>query len=83
MLLLDRKCKICGFDDLNVLCVHHIDGNRKNNDISNLEILCANCHFKMHFGMGKTRRKKVDQIVKYQEKVNAFKERFFKSRHRI
>ncbi len=26
------------------LHVHHIDGNRKNNDIENLSILCPNCH---------------------------------------
>jgi len=26
------------------LDVDHIDGNKKNNDISNLMTLCANCH---------------------------------------
>lgn len=24
--------------------LHHIDGNRKNNELFNLEILCPNCH---------------------------------------
>lgn len=26
------------------LCVHHIDGNHRNNDESNLQLLCPNCH---------------------------------------
>ena len=28
--------------------VHHKDGNRENNDISNLEVLCHSCHIKKH-----------------------------------
>jgi predicted RNA-binding Zn-ribbon protein involved in translation (DUF1610 family) len=24
--------------------VHHVDGNRNNNDLSNLQLLCPNCH---------------------------------------
>lgn len=24
--------------------IHHIDGNRKNNSLDNLQILCPNCH---------------------------------------
>ena len=27
-----------------VLEVHHQDGNRKNNELSNLQLLCPNCH---------------------------------------
>jgi hypothetical protein len=30
------------------LCVHHMDGNNDNNDDSNLEIVCFNCHVKRH-----------------------------------
>jgi 5-methylcytosine-specific restriction endonuclease McrA len=41
-----KTCSICGFvpEDLCQLDVDHIDGNRKNNDESNLQTLCANCH---------------------------------------
>lgn len=39
-----ETCRRCGISDQRVLTVHHRDGNRKNNDIKNLEWLCANCH---------------------------------------
>lgn len=55
-------CNRCGIDDDMVLCVHHIDHNRKNNDIKNLEVICANCHHKHHFGRGETRRRKINAI---------------------
>ncbi|MFA6071903.1 MAG: HNH endonuclease signature motif containing protein [Janthinobacterium sp.] len=39
-------CEECGFKpkDTCQLDVDHVDGNRKNNDPSNLRTLCANCH---------------------------------------
>ena len=39
-------CERCGFiaDDPCQLDVHHIDRNNKNNNQSNLQTLCANCH---------------------------------------
>ena len=40
-------CAHCGFGIRAVLEVAHIDGNRSNNALSNLVILCPNCH-KMH-----------------------------------
>ena len=40
-----HKCAICGWDkDERILEVHHIDENRKNNNLSNLIILCPICH---------------------------------------
>ncbi len=40
-----HRCAVCGYNNvLDILEVHHIDGNRANNDISNLIILCPNCH---------------------------------------
>lgn len=41
-------CNKCGEKDLRVLVVHHLDKNRKNNDISNLVWLCRNCHHLVH-----------------------------------
>lgn len=43
-----RKCENCGLEEwlgqpIN-LEVHHIDGNRKNNELENLQLLCPNCH---------------------------------------
>lgn len=31
-----------------ILEVHHKDKNRKNNELSNLEVLCCNCHASKH-----------------------------------
>jgi hypothetical protein len=40
-----RVCEHCGWDAVpEVILVHHIDMNRKNNDESNLKVLCPNCH---------------------------------------
>lgn len=38
-------CIQCGYDE-NILAleVDHIDGNRQNNNLGNLQVLCANCH---------------------------------------
>lgn len=41
-------CRLCGIKDLRVLLTHHIDGDRKNNKINNLEWLCRNCHYLAH-----------------------------------
>ena len=39
-------CEHCGFVPLHMcqLDADHIDGNHNNNDPSNLQTLCANCH---------------------------------------
>jgi len=46
--LLDNKCSICGISNWNNkqlnLELDHIDGNRVNHQISNLRLLCPNCH---------------------------------------
>jgi len=76
--LKDHRCEICGENDYQVLVVHHLDRNRKNNDIGNLQILCANCHHRIHFGQGKERKIKIEKIALNKDKFNAFKERFFK-----
>lgn len=39
-------CEICGFipEHSCQLDVDHVDGNKDNNELSNLQTLCANCH---------------------------------------
>ncbi len=39
-------CELCGFKPVNMcqLDIDHIDGNHSNDDLSNLQTLCANCH---------------------------------------
>lgn len=41
-------CRACGYDNEKVLLAHHIDKNRKNNNATNLEWLCRNCHYLVH-----------------------------------
>lgn len=43
-----NECACCRYDEyLEILEVHHIDRNRKNNNLDNLIILCPNCHRKI------------------------------------
>jgi hypothetical protein len=53
VILYDRaghKCTECGWAEISesygrpVLCVDHVDGDWRNNFISNLKVLCFNCH---------------------------------------
>jgi len=41
-----NKCCMCNSNLF--LCVHHIDGDRKNNILENLCIVCKSCHAKIH-----------------------------------
>lgn len=41
-----KSCEICCSDRF--LVVHHMDRNRKNNDPSNMIMLCKSCHAKVH-----------------------------------
>lgn len=45
-----HECQKCGYNKIpSILQVHHKDRNRENNDISNLEVLCPNCHLEDHY----------------------------------
>ena len=44
-----KQCERCGFSIHQVLQVHHTDRNRGNNSLTNLEILCPNCHASEHY----------------------------------
>jgi 5-methylcytosine-specific restriction endonuclease McrA len=43
-----QMCTLCKIKDKRVLAVHHVDENRKNNNIDNLQWLCHNCHHLVH-----------------------------------
>jgi len=46
----ELKCEVCNYNKrVEILEVHHIDRNRENNEISNLQLLCPNCHREEHF----------------------------------
>ncbi len=43
------KCERCGYARLEILHVHHRNRDRNNNSLSNLELICPNCHFEEHY----------------------------------
>jgi hypothetical protein len=47
-----HKCEVCGYNrDVRMLQVHHVDGDRENNDIANLVVMCPNCHYSITMGL--------------------------------
>lgn len=76
------KCEKCGIDAWNgvraPLDLHHKDGNGKNNNLSNLEVLCPNCHAQTENFRGRniktTTRKRISDLEykkAIEENVNA------------
>lgn len=69
--LFNNKCVLCGWGEINKttgktpLEVDHLDGNFKNNEITNLRLLCPNCHSltsnykSLNKGNGRSKRKKL------------------------
>jgi hypothetical protein len=45
-----EKCERCGYGKPEILQIHHKDRDRKNNNLSNLELICPNCHCMEHYG---------------------------------
>jgi HNH endonuclease len=42
-------CEKCGYSEHpEILGIHHLDENRKNNSLDNLIVVCANCHSLFH-----------------------------------
>ena len=47
-----KKCEMCDYDTYEQgLEVHHLDGDRQNNDKCNLMVLCGTCHRLVTFGV--------------------------------
>ncbi len=55
-------CRLCKTKDKRILTVHHVDLNRKNNDVENLTWLCHNCHHLVHHDI-KEREKFMETLV--------------------
>ena len=53
--LLPNACNHCGKKSDRLEC-HHIDKNRENSDISNLEKLCVSCYKKADYKLGRVKR---------------------------
>lgn len=48
------KCEACGYNTIpGILILHHKDRDRKNNHLSNLAVLCPNCHAVEHLAENK------------------------------
>lgn len=62
--LKEERCEKCGNTHWNgikiSLEVHHIDGDRGNNEINNLQLLCPNCHSQTDNYCGKKKKKSED-----------------------
>ena len=56
------SCSSCGKCQKYTLNIHHIDGDRSNNNLNNLIVLCSNCHCKRHLEL-------IDGEWKYNSKV--------------
>ncbi len=44
-----RNCERCRYDKYEILNIHHKNRDRTNNDLSNLELICPNCHMEEHY----------------------------------
>lgn len=58
--IIDNKCDNCNLSEWNNEPIptelHHLDGNYKNNNLDNLQILCPNCHAQTANYRGKNRK---------------------------
>ena len=72
---LGLDCVVELTEDLEPL-IHHIDGNPRNNEISNLVLLCPNCHSEVMELLSERRRK--TYVKKVVEKIDQY---YFGNRH--
>lgn len=74
-----HKCECCGLESwLNKpipLEVHHIDGDRLNNELENLQLLCPNCHALTNNYRGKNiRGQQKAEIISEEDFVKALQD---------
>lgn len=62
----DRTCCVCRMPGKPVQ-IHHIDGNRDNTILSNLAVLCLDCHNATQVQGGFSRKLDPDQIILYRD----------------
>jgi DNA-binding CsgD family transcriptional regulator len=57
----ERRCEVCGLETWRglpvSLALHHVNGDRHDNRIQNLEILCPNCHAQTDTWAGRNRHR--------------------------
>jgi len=56
-----EKCERCSYDKYEILQVHHKDKNRNHNELTNLELICPNCHYEEHLLEKSWLRKKIEK----------------------
>lgn len=63
----ENKCNSCGLDEWLgqklVLELEHKDGNNKNNDRNNLEMICPNCHSLTKTWRGRNKRERRHRVL--------------------
>jgi len=70
----DDKCVACGFSqkykvgNFARLFIHHLDGDRENNKLENLILVCRKCHSKIHLSekrLGRQLMKTRNELISY------------------
>lgn len=80
----EERCEKCGLTEWNgepiPLQLHHINGNRRDNRLENLQILCPNCHAQTDNFCGKNvdkpKRRSLNKIERYEKVKEAYGEEF-------
>ena len=71
---LRKMCLFC--ESKQFLCLHHKDGDKRNNKIDNLMCLCTSCHFNLHSNFKIYYNKEDIQVVhsvqKLKDELNEF-----------
>ena len=61
-----RKCEMCGLDEWLgepiTLEIHHKDGDKLNNILDNLQLLCPNCHARTDNWCGRGKKSQLDVV---------------------
>lgn len=69
----EKKCENCKLDtwlDSTIpLELHHIDGNHRNNNLENIQILCPNCHSLTRNYRGKNKKPSLVSIQQIKEAI--------------